>query len=269
MIQKKISILHKWKKQKQRFMGEDTKIPRVIKDHLMKEFTQSEALQMVEKEGEPFRRLMAYYQCAIMEVETKFKVLNREFSLQYDRNPIETIKTRLKGAKSILDKVKRKEIPFSVEAIEEHIFDIAGVRVICGFPEDIYEVADCFLKQDDIRLIERKDYIQNPKESGYRSLHLIIEIPIFLAHEKRMMKVEVQLRTIAMDFWASLEHKLRYKKELGNDVAELAVKLRQCADDSAALDFRMEEIRREVERKNSEKEQNMEKEKQTFDGGKV
>ncbi|MDD2971075.1 MAG: GTP pyrophosphokinase family protein [Lachnospiraceae bacterium] len=207
-------------------------------------------MQMVEKQGAPFQRLMAYYQCAIMEVETKFKVLNNEFSLQYDKNPIETIKTRLKSPLSIIEKLNRKEIPFSIDAIEQNIFDVAGVRVICGFPEDIYEIADYFLRQDDIILIQRKDYIQNPKESGYRSLHLIIEIPIFLAHEKRMMKVEVQFRTIAMDFWASLEHKLKYKKNLGDDVEELSRQLKQCADDSAKLDLRMEEIRRNVEKQN-------------------
>ena len=120
----------------------------------------------------PIERLMSYYRCAIMEVETKFRVLNEQFSLQYDRNPIETIKTRVKSFDGILKKVKRKQIPFSLESIEENINDIAGVRVVCSFPEDIYLLAECLLQQDDIRLIEKKDYIKNPKPSGYRSLHL-------------------------------------------------------------------------------------------------
>ncbi len=197
----------------------------------------------------PMESLMAYYRCALMEVETKFRVLNEQFSLQYDRNPIESIKTRVKSMDSILEKVKRKNIPFSLESIEANLYDIAGVRVVCSFTEDIYLLADCLLSQDDITLIERKDYIQNPKPSGYRSLHLIIEVPIFLENEKRAMKVEVQLRTIAMDFWASLEHKLRYKKNIPESEAEeLAKELTECARVSASLDQKMEEIRDRIEK---------------------
>ncbi|MBE6053567.1 MAG: GTP pyrophosphokinase family protein [Clostridium sartagoforme] len=198
----------------------------------------------------PVNELMTYYRCAIMEVETKFNVLNEEFSVQYDRNPIETIKSRLKSNESILKKLKRKELPFSLQSIEENINDVAGVRVICSFPEDIYMIADCLLTQDDIRLIERKDYIKNPKKSGYRSLHLIIEVPIFLKNQKKYMKVEVQLRTIAMDFWASLEHKLRYKKNIDLDEIEVLEKeLVECSEISATLDKRMEDIRNRIEKK--------------------
>ena len=157
---------------------------------------------------------MSYYECAIMEVETKFRVLNHELSLEYDNNPIESIKTRVKSYDSILKKIRRKNIPLNLRAIEDNLKDIAGVRVICSFPDDIYKLAESFLKQDDITLIERKDYIKNPKPSGYRSLHLIVQVPIFLQNEKKMVNVEVQFRTIAMDFWASLDHKMRYKKEL-------------------------------------------------------
>ena len=142
-----------------------------------------------------------------MEVETKFNVLNEELSLQYDRNPIETIKTRLKSPESILEKLHRKNHPVTVDSIEQNLNDIAGVRVICAFPSDIYQLEEAFLKQDDIRLVERKDYIANPKSNGYRSLHLIVEIPIFLHDHKRLMRVE-QFRTISMDWWASLEHKI-------------------------------------------------------------
>lgn len=184
---------------------------------------------------------MAYYRCAIMEVETKFNVLNEQFSLQYNSNPIETIKSRLKKPESIAAKLIKRNYPLTIKSIEENIDDIAGVRVICSFPKDIYMLRDLLLKQDDVVLIESKDYIQKPKESGYRSLHLIIMVPIFLETGKRMVKVEVQLRTIAMDFWASLEHKLRYKKDIDNEEAmELAQELLLCSEVSAKLDERME-----------------------------
>ena len=201
-------------------------------------------LQFVQKNTLPLDTLMAYYRCAIMEVETKFKVLNEQFSLEYDRNPIESIKTRVKSIEGIVRKVRKKEIPLTIHSIEQNINDIAGVRVVCSFPEDIYLLADCLLRQDDVRLIGKKDYIKKPKPSGYRSLHLIVAVPIFLQDEKREMKVEVQLRTIAMDFWASLEHKVRYKKNIPeNEAEQLAEELTECAKISAQLDNRMQNIR--------------------------
>lgn len=204
------------------------------------------ALKLMREASFPYRKLMAYYTCAMMEVETKLNVLNEEFSLQYDRNPISSIKTRLKSFDSIIEKLQRKELPMDdFDMIEQNLNDIAGVRVICSFPEDVYMLAEALLKQDDIRLLERKDYIASPKANGYRSLHLIVEVPIFLAQEKRLMKVEVQLRTIAMDFWASLEHQLKYKKELEN-TEELTRELLECAEVSAALDAKMEEIRKRI-----------------------
>ena len=189
----------------------------------------------------PYRELMSYYRCAMMEVETKFNVLNEELSLQYDRNPIETIKTRLKSPESILEKLHRKNHPVTVDSIERNLNDIAGVRVICAFPSDIYQLEEAFLKQDDIRLVERKDYIANPKSNGYRSLHLIVEIPIFLHDHKRLMRVEVQFRTISMDWWASLEHKIRYKKGL-QESDHVDQELFECAKMSAELDSRMEKL---------------------------
>ena len=203
-----------------------------------------EFMEILKKNVEPMDTLMAYYRCAIMEVETKFKVLNEQFSLEYDRNPIEGIKSRIKSVESLAKKVRDKNIPMTIQAIEENINDIAGIRVICAFPEDIYMLADCLLQQDDITLIQKKDYIQNPKPGGYRSLHLIVSVPIFRKNEKRNMRVEVQLRTIAMDFWESLEHKLRYKKKIPPQAAdELAVELKDCALQSAKLDQRMQDIR--------------------------
>ena len=190
-------------------------------------------------EMKPFGDLMMYYRCAMMEVETKFKVLNEQFSTQYNRNPIESIKTRLKKPASIIEKIKRKNIGFSMKAIEENMFDIAGVRVICSFQEDIYTMADLLLQQDDIILVEKKDYIAHPKDNGYRSLHLIVDVPIFLSNE-------VQLRTIAMDFWASLEHKLRYKKHINNS-EEIADKLKHVADVITEMDCEMQDIRHMIE----------------------
>lgn len=191
---------------------------------------------------QPYRKLMAYYKCAIMEIETKFNVLNEEFSLQYDRNPISGIKSRLKSPFSIKEKLERKNLDFSIDTIEEQLNDIAGVRVICSFTDDVYLLADALLKQDDITLIEKKDYIAKPKDNGYRSLHLIVTVPIFLAHEKRVMKVEIQLRTIAMDFWASLEHQLRYKKDVEFTDA-MGEELFHCAQMAEDLDRRMNSLR--------------------------
>lgn len=200
-----------------------------------------------------YNKLMAYYRCAIMEVETKFNVLNEEFSLRYDRNPISGIKSRLKRLDSIKEKLERRDLPFSLETIEEHIHDVAGVRVVCSFVDDVYLLADALLKQDDITLLEKKDYIANPKPNGYRSLHLIVTVPIFLEHEKRIMQVEIQLRTIAMDFWASLEHKLYYKK--GKVVPrQVLIGLNQCADLAALLDEKMQDIRNKMNPYLSEEE---------------
>lgn len=218
---------------------------------LLKNMSYSDLMDMEHPELlleslEPFNRMMMMYRCASMEIETKLKVLNEEFSLHHNRNPIETIKTRIKDPLSILEKTKRKSIPFTIEGLEQNMFDIAGIRVICAFPEDIYTVRNLLIKQDDVRLYKEKDYIKHPKPNGYRSLHLIVEVPIFLAEEKKPMKVEVQLRTIAMDCWASLDHKLKYKQNVEN-ADEIAAKLKKCADISSELDFRMQEIRREID----------------------
>ena len=223
----------------------------MIKEKIVSPFVKtlvnSNALDKIEDNMMPLKRLMAYYRCAIMEVETKFNVLNEEFSLEYDRNPIETIKTRLKSTESIIKKLVRRNFPLTVDSIEANLNDIAGVRVVCSFLEDIYSLADCLLQQDDVKLIQVKDYIKNPKPNGYRSLHLIIEIPIFLKDEKKDMRVEVQLRTIAMDFWASLDHKLSYKKDIPEEEAKLLrQELLECAQISADLDVRMGEIKNRI-----------------------
>ncbi len=192
----------------------------------------------------PLRALLSYYRSAMMEVETKFKVLDEQFSLSYDRNPIESISTRLKSIEQIYDKARRKGIPLTLSDIENKIYDIAGVRVVCPFERDIYMLRDSILSHDDITLFEERDYIKNPKESGYRSLHLIVEVPIYLDKGKKLMKVEIQLRTMAMDQWASLEHRLMYKKDIPLDVSvELRKKLLECAELNRELDKTMQEIK--------------------------
>lgn len=206
-----------------------------------------DTLNWVQRKSKEVARLMSYYRCAMMEVETKLNVLNEEFSWEMDHNPISSIKKRLKSMPSIIGKLERTGHPLSMENIEEHLMDVAGVRVICSFPEDVYAMRDALIRQDDLVLLEEKDYIKNPKPNGYRSLHLIVGIPIFLAKEKKMMKVEVQLRTIAMDFWASLEHQLRYKKN-SYFTKEMAEELTECARISADLDLRMDAIRKSVEK---------------------
>lgn len=216
-----------------------------IKQKLISTITQSSLDEFQEKINN-LKTLMTYYKCAMMEIETKFKVLNEEYSLENDRTPINSIKTRLKSIPSIQEKLTRLGYDESaLERIEDCIYDIAGVRVVCSFIEDVYSLADTLLKQDDIFLIAKKDYIRNPKQNGYRSLHLIVAIPIFLAHEKRMMKVEVQLRTIAMDFWASLEHQIRYKKDL-IFTEKMASELYECAEMSALLDSKMNTLRIDI-----------------------
>ena len=150
-----------------------------------------------------------------MEVETKLKVLNTEFSLQYDRNPFESIKSRLKSPVSIMEKLRRKGLPINEEVleqqIEENLFDVAGLRVICAFQEDIYALSDLLVHQDDIQLLRTKDYIKNPKPNGYRSLHMIVRVPVYFMNKKQLVPVELQIRTLAMDLWASLEHDIKYK----------------------------------------------------------
>ncbi len=200
----------------------------------------------VERVSHPYKELMAYYRCAMMVVAGKFNVLSEEMSLEYDRNPIETIKTRLKVPESILEKLQRRGLPVTVESIEDNIHDVAGVRVVCSYTSDIYALAETFSRQDDIRVLETKDYIRTPKPNGYRSLHLIVETPIYLHAEKRLMKVEVQFRTISMDFWASLEHKIRYKKNLP-DNGDMDKELLTCAELSAQLEQRMERIQKAVD----------------------
>ena len=193
-----------------------------------------------------FQEAIMMYSCAIREVKTKLEVLNDELSVRNQRNPIEMIKSRVKKPISIVEKLQRRNLEISVESMINHLDDIAGVRVICSFVDDIYQVAEMLMRQDDIRVIAIKDYIMNPKENGYRSYHMIVEIPVFFSDEKRLMRVEVQIRTIAMDFWASLDHQLKYKKPLiaSEDISR---ELKLCADVIAQTDEKMLSIRQSIE----------------------
>lgn len=224
--------------------GQETALMTASQERKMARLLSGDTISKIEEYFLKVQYLMSCYRCAILEVETKFKVLNEQFSLMHERNPIESITSRLKSPDSIFEKLRRKKLPAEISSIENELYDVAGVRVICSFVDDIYMLADCLLQQDDIKLIRRKDYIENPKENGYRSLHLIVEIPIFLQNEKKFMKVEVQLRTIAMECWANLEHKLRYKKNLSEEKAALtAAELTKCAEMSAELDRKMQNVR--------------------------
>lgn len=186
------------------------------------------------------------YNAAIREVRTKFEVLNDEFSFRNSRNPIESITSRIKKPVSIAEKLRRMGCPLTLESVSENLNDIAGIRVICSFIDDIYMVAELLARQDDITVVRVKDYIQKPKPNGYRSYHMIVEVPVFFSDGKRPMRVEIQLRTVAMDFWASLEHQMKYKQDSA-DRPEIAAELKSCAETIAATDARMLGIRRRIE----------------------
>lgn len=193
-----------------------------------------------------FRELMMMYNSAIREVTTKLEILNDELSLNNRKNPIQSIKSRVKKPESIVKKLKKLDKEISVDSIMTSLNDVAGIRVVCSFIDDVYKIADMLIKQDDIILIEAKDYIKNPKPNGYRSYHLIIEIPVFFSQEKQLVRVEIQIRTSAMDFWASVEHKLKYKKEIEGS-KEIEEELKQCAEIIAETDLQMMNIRNKIE----------------------
>ena len=194
-----------------------------------------------------FEYMMMQYEAAIREVRTKLEVLNDELSLVNDNNPISSIHSRLKRPISIYKKLIKQGNEISLDSIERNLNDVAGVRVICSFVDDIYSIARMLVQQDDIELIETKDYIKNPKDNGYRSYHMIIDVPVFFSKGKKKVRVELQIRTIAMDFWASLEHQIRYKKGLPQHKAdEIAEDLKACAETIADTDNRMLAIREKL-----------------------
>lgn len=185
------------------------------------------------------------YNAAIKEITTKLEILDDEFKTRYDHNPIHHIEYRLKSPQSIIEKLQRYSYPISVESIRENLFDVAGIRVICHYVDDIYLLRKLLLRQDDVKLLRERDYIDDPKANGYRSLHLVVQIPVFLSQDTTPVPVEIQLRTIAMDFWASLEHEIRYKSK-GNIPDEIAYRLKLCAESINAIDDEMELIHKAV-----------------------
>ena len=197
------------------------------------------------EQAEKMQELFLYNRCAIKEIQTKLEILNEELAFKTQRNPIESISSRVKSPKSIIEKLQRKKLPLTIDSIWDNLNDVAGVRVVCSFLEDIYDVADMFMRQDDIEVLEVKDYIKNPKPNGYRSLHLIVVVPIFLSEKTLPMRVEVQIRTIAMDFWASLEHQVKYKKGVPN-AERISAELKECAESISENDRKMQEIYHEI-----------------------
>lgn len=202
-------------------------------------------INLSSEEIEEWSKFIILYKFAIEEMNTKLKILNEEFTHAHQHNPIEHLKHRLKEPKSIIRKLDRKGFDISIESARENIYDIAGMRVVCPFTSDIYNIYEMLKKQTDIKIFEVRDYIKNPKPNGYTSFHLIVEIPIFLSKGMEYVKVEIQIRTIAMDFWASLEHKIFYKynKEVPR---RLVMELKKAADDIYELDHKMEKIHNEV-----------------------
>lgn len=198
------------------------------------------------EQAEKMQELFLYNRCAIKEIQTKLDILNDELAMKTKRNPIETVSSRVKSPRSIFEKLERKGYPCTVESVWENLSDVAGVRVICSFIEDIYDVAEMFMRQDDIEVLEVNDYIKNPKPNGYRSLHLIVQVPVFLSDKKLPMRVEVQIRTIAMDFWAALEHQVKYKRGVP-DAARISEELKECADTISETDKKMQDIYHEIQ----------------------
>lgn len=200
---------------------------------------------MLEQLRTDITRFGMVYKFALDEISTKVNILKEEFRLIHDYNPIEHINTRVKSAESIIRKVQKKNLPFSLDVIQENIKDIAGIRIICSFVSDIYLMSEMIQAQTDIEVVEVKDYIKNPKENGYQSLHIVMKIPVFMTDRKVNVYVEMQIRTIAMDFWASLEHKIYYK--YGKHIPEnLIAELKEAAITAAELDRKMERLNNEI-----------------------
>ena len=204
--------------------------------------TPSEFQRMVDD----FFSVQCRYQAAIREIQTKLENLDDEFQMKHRRNPIHHMQSRMKSIRSMMEKLERKHLQQSIPSAVDNLTDIAGIRVICSYLQDVYTVADLLTSQDDVHVVKVRDYIKHPKSNGYRSLHLVVEVPVYLSEGRLSVPVEVQIRTIAMDFWATLEHSLRYKAQ--DEVPQsISDELLQTATDIAALDKRMQDIHDKVE----------------------
>ena len=213
----------------------------ILENNVPQGHSAEEILAMAMK----MQRSMSLYESGIKEICTKLEILQREAQVQGIHNPIESIKSRVKNIFSVIEKLNRKGFEVSMESVEKNLYDVAGVRVICPYIDDIYVVAERIRRQDDLRVLIEKDYSKYPKANGYRSFHMVVEVPVFLSDSKRYVRVEIQLRTIAMDFWASLEHQIRYKME-SQIPDEISYRLRQCAETIAATDAEMQDLYKEV-----------------------
>lgn len=201
------------------------------------------------EESKQFEELMVMYECAIKEVQTKLEILDREFSVLHKRNPISSIESRVKSPMSIYRKLKKDGLPVNVKTIMRNLNDVAGIRVICNFIDDIYDIVRMVAKQDDLRVVSIKDYIRHPKDNGYRSYHMIVEVPVFFSRKKQIMRVEIQIRTIAMNFWASLEHQIRYKKNIEGmeGIEDISRELYEAAEIIAQTDEKMQMIKYKID----------------------
>lgn len=193
-----------------------------------------------------FVELNHIYSSALEEITTKLKILDDEFQVIHKHNPIHHMERRVKGTQSLLSKLNRKNLPVTVESAKENIYDIAGMRVVCNYIEDIYVLEKFLLKQEDIKLLKRKDYIENPKGNGYRSLHLVVSVPVFLSKSTEHTPVEIQIRTIGMDMWASLEHKMRYKNTKKDTDAYVEL-LQECALEISSVENKMQDMHNDIE----------------------
>ena len=206
------------------------------------ESTVPQIADQFQKLVDDFFAVQCRYESAIRQVKTKLENLDAEFQMRHRRNPIHHMQTRLKSLQSIVEKLQRKQLPVTMDAAISFLTDIAGVRVICSYLDDIYTVARLLLQQDDVRLIRTRDYIREPKENGYRSYHMIVEVPVFFSSSKKNIRVEVQIRTIAMDCWASIEHELKYKHDIANPEL-MQQELKHCSDQIASTDLSLSTLK--------------------------
>ena len=197
-----------------------------------------------------WKSTMFLYSSALKSINTKIEILNNEFIQLYNYNPIEHITSRLKTPESIVKKLKHDGCEVTIDNMVEHLNDIAGIRIICSFMSDIYPIADMIARQADITVLHVKDYIKYPKANGYKSYHMVVTIPVYLSEGKKDTKVEIQIRTIAMDFWASLDHQMKYKKDV-EDASEISDELKECAEVIAQTDLKMLALRRKIEDRES------------------
>lgn len=204
------------------------------------------AQDMLLMQTESLETLMTMYQCAITKLRARIEVVTAEFEINKHRNPVEYIESRIKKPAHIIEKLHRKGVEISVDSIIYNLNDVAGIRLICSFVDDIYEVADMLLKDTTFTLVETVDYIKNPKPNGYRSLHLVVEVPIVFSNAVQKMRVEVQIRTIAMDFWAQLEHQMHYKKAHSEKDEQIVKELKDCADTIYQTDLKMQALREKL-----------------------